>query len=299
MIDFRSVTIDSLRDIYYYFQFQDYRTCDFTLGGMFMWASYFKYEYAVFQETLFIKGVSETDPMETAFSVPIGKLQFHESFAVLKKYCILKNIKFVLSAVPENVKDLIISKYPFNVCKLTNWADYLYDIQSLASLSGKLYNKKRNHINKFKQMYPDFIYDRIDESNLREIQFFFRFFNSQNDKGNPIFQNEAIMTEYVLNNYSRFDFIGSFMKNNNHIIGFIIGEILSDTLYIHISKADKTHVGVYETLNKEFIADVLNKYPEIKYVNMEEDVGDEGLRKSKLSYHPIFILNKYNLTYVG
>ena len=299
MLDFRPVTIDSLKHIRHYFQFQDYRTCDFTIGGMFMWASYFEYEYAVFQETLFIKGVSEIDPAKTAFSVPIGRLLFHESLAVLKEYCTQKNITLILSAVPENVKDQIIPKYPFDSCQLTNWGDYLYSSQSLATLTGKLYNKKRNHVNRFKQRYPDFIYGRMDDLSLREVQFFFRFFNLQSEKDSPIFQNEAVMTEYVLNNYKQFDFIGSFIKSSNRIIGFIIGEILSDTLYIHISKADKTYDGVYETLNKEFVADIIRIYPEIKYVNMEEDVGDEGLRKSKLSYHPIFILNKYNLTYAG
>jgi len=299
MIDFRPVTIDSLKHIRYYFQFQNYRTCDFTVGGMFMWASYFKYEYAVFQETLFIKGVSEIDSTVTVFSVPVGKLQFHESFTVLKEYCVLKDIKLVLSAVPENIKNLIVTAYPFNVYELTNWADYLYESQSLATLSGKSYNKKRNHVNKFKQQYPDFVYGRMNESNLPAIQSFFHLFNSQNEKNNPIFQNEAEMTEYVLNNYKQFDFTGSFIKNDDSVIGFIIGEILSDTLYIHISKADKTYCGVYETLNKEFIADIIDRHPEIKYVNLEEDVGDEGLRKSKLSYHPIFILNKYNLSYAG
>jgi len=298
MLNFNPVTVDSLEDIRYYFQFQDYRTCDFTIGGMFMWAFFFKYEYAIFQETLFIKGVSEIDPTETAFSVPIGKLHFHESLAVLKEYCIRNNINLVLSAVPENVKDKIISIYPFVSYKLTNWADYLYDSQSLAFLSGRLYNKKRNHINKFKQMYPDgIIYDKITDTNLQEIQAFFRLFHSQNEKDNPIFQNEAVMTEYVLSNYKRFNFIGLSMKEKNRVIGFIIGEILSDTVYIHIVKADKSYAGVYETLNKKFIIDIINEYPEIKFVNMEEDVGDEGLRQFKLSYHPIAILNKYNLIY--
>ena len=82
------------------------------------------------------------------------------------------------------------------------------------------------------------------------------------------------------------------MNNQN-----IIGEILFDTLYIHINKADKKYEGIYEFMNRVFILETVKNYPFLKYANMEEDVGDEGLRKSKLSYHPIVLLNKYNLNF--
>jgi hypothetical protein len=266
------------------------------MGGLFMWADYFKYEYAVCEDTLFIKGVSVLDLSETAFSIPIGKLDTSASMEILKNHCRQNKIKLVLSAVPEEALASIHSTGSFHSFQLDNWADYLYEAEKLASLSGKAYNKKRNHVNKFMQTYPDFVFEKMDESNLPKTISFFQYFNSQYEKKNPLFYNEAKMTEYVLNHYRRFDFIGVLIKINNQVAGFTIGEVLADTLYTHIEKASRDYEGIYETLGMQFTKHIMQFYPDVKYVNKEDDAGDEGLRKSKLSYHPTLILNKYNLT---
>ena len=297
MIHFEPVTLDSLLEINRYFQYQNYRTCDFTIGGLFMWASYFRYEYAIYEDTLFIKGLSEINLSDTAFSIPIGKLTMKDSLAFLADFCKENMIPLILSAVPEQIIAELQKKFQITCTKLENWSDYLYDIQSLALLTGKLYNKKRNHINRFIQLYVDYSFSEITNSNLPELMLFFQNYNSQYVKNNPIFQQEAMMTDFILNHYSNFKFLGACLKINNEVAGFIIGEILRDTLYIHINKANKNYDGVYEFMNKMFVAETINKYPTLKYVNMEEDVGDEGLRKSKLSYHPIILLNKYNINF--
>jgi hypothetical protein len=189
------------------------------------------------------------------------------------------------------------NKFSTTSTKLVNWSDYLYDIQSLSLLSGKIYNKKRNHINKFLQLYSDYSCSEITKTNLPEIRLFFQQYNTLNVKNNPIFQQEAKMTDFILNHYSDFNFIGVCLKINNEVAGFMIGELLHDTLYIHINKANKNFEGVYEFMDKVFISETFKKYPFLKYVNKEEDVGDEGLRKSKLSYNPILLLNKYNINF--
>ena len=297
MIHFKPVTLKSLLEINHYFQCQNYRTCDFTIGGLFMWATYFKYEYSVYYDTLFIKGLSEINLSDTAFSIPIGKLSMDDSISFLYDFCKENKIPLILSAVPEKIIVELQNKFSTTCTKLENWSDYLYEIQSLSLLSGRLYNKKRNHINKFLQLYSDYSYSEITNSNLPELMLFFQKYNAQYIKNNPIFQQEAMMTDFILNNYSYFNFLSTCLKINNEVAGFIIGELLHDTLYIHINKANKKYEGIYEFMNKVFVAETVKKYPILKYVNMEEDVGDEGLRKSKLSYHPVLLLNKYNLNF--
>jgi hypothetical protein len=144
-------------------------------------------------------------------------------------------------------------------------------------------------------LYSNCFYSKINIHNIQEVISFYNEYNVVNKKDNPIFQNEAEMTEFVLRHYANFDFLGAFLKINDEFAGFIIGEIQHNILYIHIEKADKNYIGVNEYLHKTYITDILNSYPHLNYVNKEEDVGDEGLRKSKLSYYPIAILNKYNL----
>jgi hypothetical protein len=297
MLCFNPVTLESLPEINKYFQNQNFRTCDFTIGGLFMWASYFEYEYAIFKKTLFIKGLSEMNLQDITFSIPIGKLPMEDAINLLIDFCKEKKMDLILSAIPEQIIDVLLNKYSISCTKLENWSDYLYDIKSLATLQGKQYNKKRNHINKFYQLYQDYSYSEITTSNLPDLISFFQKYNNQNIKDNPIFQQEKMMTDFILKHYSDFNFIGSCLKINNDIAGFIIGEILHDTLYIHINKADKSFEGIYEFINKIFIEEINKNYPSLKYVNKEEDVGDKGLRKSKLSYHPIKLLNKYNLNF--
>ncbi|HPU63195.1 MAG TPA: phosphatidylglycerol lysyltransferase domain-containing protein, partial [Mobilitalea sp.] len=75
------------------------------------------------------------------------------------------------------------------------------------------------------------------------------------------------------------------------IVAMSVGEIINDTLYCHIEKADRNYHGSYQMIVREFAKNTITD--QVKYINREDDAGDEGLRKSKLSYHPYKLLNKY------
>ena len=92
------------------------------------------------------------------------------------------------------------------------------------------------------------------------------------------------------NNYFRYNLLGGILKIQNKIIAISVGEIINDTLFIHIEKANRMFLGAYQMINNEFA-----KYyaKDVTYINREEDVGDDGLRKAKLMYNPIKILKKY------
>ena len=294
-IEFKPIEIDDLPEISKILQCQTYRTCDFTIGGIFMWVPYFKYEYAIYAETLFIKGLSEINSSETAFSLPIGKLSVDDSIRVLQTYCEQNGLKFILSAVPIPAIDYLISTYKLVPQQLIDWSDYLYDATQLASLKGKLYNKKRNHTNRFSKTYPDYKYQRITSQNIFDVGFFFEQYKARHNEYNELFRNELNTTEIIVNNYFKFNFIGAVIEIENKIVAFTIGEVIKDTLYIHIEKAFSEYSGIYETINMKFASDIIEHYPQVLYINREEDVGDPGLRKAKLSYNPILILEKYNL----
>lgn len=297
MLVFKPVTLDAIAEIKDFLRLQPYRTCDFSIGGIYMWASYFKYEYAIFRDTLFMKGVSETDVSELAFSLPLGALPMKEAIGILREYCHKINRELVLSAVPEGAMRELVREYSCENYKLEDWTDYLYDGKLLATLPGTLYHKKRNHVSKFRREYPDAVYCRLDSSNIDKTLAFFETYRRQYDKWSPLYRNEMDMTEHVLKNFSRFHFLGAVLLIDDRVIGFTVGEVINDTLYVHIEKADKNFDGVYEALNMKFAEDVLATHPEVKYINREEDVGDEGLRKAKLSYHPVDLLGKYNLVF--
>lgn len=295
MLEFQPVTIDSLKEIDTYFPCQSYRTCDFTEGGLFMWASYFNYEYAVYKETLFVKGFAEDDMQDVSFAVPIGKMTLPEAIALLKHYCDERNIPLILSAVPQQAAVELQEAFACEVTELRDWADYLYDAEALASLKGRKYNKKRNRVNKFKSTWPDFEYQPLTPANLPEVKDFFDCFERSIGKDSSLFDYEESMVNVVLDNYKSFNFEGGLLKAEGRTVAFSIGEIVNDTLFVHIEKAFREYDGGYEVINQLFADDITRRYPQVAFINREEDVGDEGLRQAKLSYNPVEILNKYNI----
>ena len=112
-------------------------------------------------------------------------------------------------------------------------------------------------------------------------------------KDSTLFIYEKDNMNDILTNYNDLPFVGITLKVNNEVIGYTIGEIVNETLMVHVEKADKYYEGSFPTIQKLFSCYCLNKYPYLKIVNREDDAGVEGLRKAKLSYHPEILLEKY------
>ena len=294
MLDFQPITIESFRYIVPYLKLQSYRTCDFTIGGIYMWIDYFKYEYCIADDLLFIKGYAEDENKKTAFTLPIGTSPLSHGIALLKEYCDKHQIQLLLSAVPEEGKKQIEALFPScQAIPLPDWSDYLYNREELSTLPGRKFNKKRNRVNKFYKDYNDISHEPINENNIEEVKCFFHEFYSLNQKESLYFAYEEAMINQVLDNYFKLDMTGWILKAEGRIIGFSIGEIINDTLFVHIEKAFKQYAGAYEVINLLFAQNAATS--NVIYINREEDVGDPGLRKAKLSYHPTNILTKYNI----
>ena len=88
---------------------------------------------------------------------------------------------------------------------------------------------------------------------------------------------------------------GGLVRVGGQIVSFCVGERLDDTLLVHVEKADRAFKGAYQYINYRFVGEELARVP-FRYVNREDDTGDEGLRQAKLSYFPVHIMHKYHLT---
>lgn len=292
---FKPITLDSLHEIAPYLPRQSYRTCDFSIGGIYMWVGYFGYEYAICRDTLFIKGGEEDHLQNTAFAVPVGSLDLKDSLPLLGAYCRQHGLPFILSAVPEPAAQSIAELYGCPITELPDWGDYLYRATDLATLVGHRFNKKRNRVNKFKSTYPDFQYEAITPQNLPELIAFFDRYMQEYHKDSELFAYEESMVARVLREYDRLPFEGGVLRVGGEIAAFSVGEVVGDTLVVHIEKARKEVVGAYEAINLFYSAQMAEAHPEVQYINREDDAGDPGLREAKLSYNPETILKKYNI----
>lgn len=296
-IIFMPVSEDKMPLIWTYLKKTTERTTDFSYGGILMWVEYFRYEYAIYEDTLFIKGRLENDVTSPAFALPVGKLSLRDSINVLRKYCDDHEMPLRLSAVPQDAIEEFKNTYPNCVITpLLDWGDYLYDADMLSTLTGKKMNKKRNHVNKFHSLYPDWHLQDISIENLDETIKFMDAFEHEADL-NSMATLERKLTKKMLH-YCCSDIhpmFGVALYVKDKIVAISIGDVKQDTFFVHVEKALREYDGSYELINKEFASKILKNNPQIKYINREDDSGDIGLRIAKESYHPIEILEKYNI----
>ena len=191
-----------------------------------------------------------------------------------------KNLSFTYPAgEPENVKKAL--EFLMEYCKE----------KDVPSLAGKKLHGKRNHINKFKALYPDWSYEPLNDDNVEDcFQMALKWRNKNGCEDDPEKNAEMCVTLNSLRLYKELGLKGGVLKADGKIVAFTVGEPVSDdTFVVHIEKAFAEVDGAYPMINQQFVQHECMEY---EYVNREEDTGAEGLRKAKLSYRPAFLEEK-------
>ncbi len=206
------------------------------------------------------------------------------------------NAKFAFST--EDFANEVGDK--FVVSNDRDWAEYIYDAKEFIAMSGKKYHAKRNHIAKFKSEY-DYSIDSIKERDLFDLEKFEekwlerQTFDDDYLRGSARRENEILKTWYK----SALDgeILCDVLRVDNKVVGVTIGEIMpSGNAVVMYEKADVNFEGAYTFLAHEFAS---RHFRNCEYINRQEDMGLEGLRKSKLSYCPAFLLDKFVLSPVA
>ena len=173
--------------------------------------------------------------------------------------------------------------------------DYVYNIEDLAQLKGRKYQKKRNHVNRFRSLYPNWRVEPITSDNLpavREMADQWYAIRQQSDPTGS-YALEQIALERALAQYAELQLDGVALMDGDRILAFSIASRLTqDTFDVHFEKAQEDVDGAYAAINQAFAQYLQEKYPDIRYLDREEDMGLEGLRKAKLSYYPDHITEK-------
>lgn len=297
-LHFRKISHSDMPLIMSYFNRQTARTTDFSLGGILMWVDVFNYEFCIYEDTLFIKGVVEDDFSKPAFSIPLGRMSMRQCVRLLKEYCREQGITLEFSAVPVTALEELKALKPSQITELEDWADYLYDAEALAYLKGKKLSKKRNHVNRFMADYHDHQLVEMNPSNaVMALEFMNEYDKEGDDTPMAIIerrQTRCLIQEFIANPDGMF---GAMLMVAGKVVAFTLADIVGDTLFIHVEKALREVNGSYEAINTLFARHMLTLHPELRYINREDDSGDPGLRKAKESYHPLTKLRKYNVIF--
>lgn len=170
--------------------------------------------------------------------------------------------------------------------------EYVYAIDDLADLKGKKYQPKRNHINRFLAEYPDAVIRPLDEGTLPDAKNLAdRWYQRRTDEEDA--GMELVALNRAFTHWQALGLEGLVLYVGSQAVAMTMGSFLGeDTVDVHFEKADLDYNGAYAVINRAFARHIREKYPQVKFLNREEDMGIEGLRKAKLSYHPHHMVEK-------
>ena len=264
--------------------------CEYTFGNMYMWCGVYHTQIARFQD--FALAISNAEH-RASYCMPAGTGDRKAAIDAIRDDARQRGIPFVMHGVTPEGIDFLNEVFPgkFSFEPSRDDFDYIYSAESLIGLSGKKYHGKRNHISFFKKTF-DWQYERITPQNIDEC----RRMNEEWERINSERKPEEIATEqravnHAFNHFEELGLIGGLIRTQDGVVAYTIGEPINEQCFCtHIEKAFASVRGAYPIINNEFAIHELSGY---RYINREEDTGDEGLRKAKLSYYPEILLEKH------
>ncbi len=273
LLDIKPVTLSALPTLREAFSHYGGRLCDISAGNALFWRDYYDISY------LEIGASAALSYGENRFSLPYGT-QKDALSALLEAYPDAAFVNLTREEA-EGLDGYRIESAGRDFC------DYLYDAEALITLKGKKFAGQRNHINKFKSLYPDARFCELDVPLARE---FCRDYFENFGKKTAVSDYEYAALLHQIDNWDAYGQVGGMLVCEGKAIALSVGEVVGDTLIVHTEKADIRFAGAYPMMVQSFAAAFGQS---VRYINREEDLGIEGLRTSKLSYHPVALLEKF------
>ncbi|MDU3804458.1 DUF2156 domain-containing protein [Paraclostridium bifermentans] len=292
---FKDIEIDCKNILDKYFDLVDYEACEYCFTTLYMWKDLYNTKYYVEDDFAIVAGEYENKGF---IILPLAKKEnMNKAFDFIIKNFESQNKQIHLKAINKEVVEYLQSVYGdrFEYIEERNNFDYIYDGESLRTLAGRKNQKKRNHLNSFVKEYGDRVeYKKLEEADFDECINLLKEWSIDKEESIEL-DSEFKAIKRIFKNYEK-------LKDTLKISGiyidskleaFSIGEMLNDNMaVIHVEKANADIRGLYPYINQQFL---LNEFSDVEFVNREEDLGIEGLRKAKLSYHPVKFAEKYTV----
>ena len=292
---FKDIEIDCKNILDKYFDLVDYEACEYCFTTLYMWKDLYNTKYYVEDDFAIVAGEYENKGF---IILPLAKKEnMNKAFDFIIKNFERENKQIHLKAINKEVVEYLQSVYGdrFEYIEERNNFDYIYDGESLRTLAGRKNQKKRNHLNSFVKEYGDRVeYKKLEEVDFDECINLLKEWSKDKEESIEL-DSEFKAIKRIFKNYEK-------LKDTLNISGiyidskleaFSIGEMLNDNMaVIHVEKANADIRGLYPYINQQFL---LNEFSDVEFVNREEDLGIEGLRKAKLSYHPVKFAEKYTV----
>lgn len=293
MLDFRDIALEDKPTVEGYLKQSGFQGCEYSFVTMFIWRETYKTmiaEYGGFLVALW--RVQDA----RSYLYPAGRGSPEELARCVEAICRhgrQSGERWSIGGITKENTLLLESLFPGRFSFTTNrdWYDYIYNTCDLIDLSGKKYHSKRNHINKFIEINGTPDYRNITEDLIPECRKAYETWLREKGGAKGSFRAEYLAVKSCFDHYSALGLTGGAIMTRDGMCSFSLGSPLNDdTFDVHIEKAVQDCPRGFTVINQQFAEHAASGY---RYINREEDMGIEGLRKAKLSYHPAYLLEKY------
>lgn len=293
-MDFKKLTLEDKELFKKYINPYKFLSCEYSFTTLYIWKDACEIQYAIYKDALIIK--KKDFEGNYHFMQPLGYREedLQDILEYLAQYKKENNMDYVFKDLEEDfiekVKALCAEEQYMYIEEDRDNFDYLYEAEKLIKLSGKKLHGKKNHYNFFVKEY-NYEVKEIEEEVINDVIEAAEKWYVENNNDDKMLYYEMKSIEDLANNISLFNLKGIAVYVDGKVAAFSLGEKLNDKLaVIHIEKGDMNYRGIYSFINKTFI-DMC--FSDVKIINREQDLGIEGLRKAKLSYHPIKLEKKF------
>lgn len=296
-MQFKKLEQEDIVKLLPYFRVQDTRLCNYSAGVVFVWGKYNNTHYAEAEGCLILRDrYVQSDYFYYPISATGDEQAQFRALDAIEKHCREENVRLHFTAIPREKLSSLVLRYgtELHLSDIRRWRDYLYEKENFQNYPGGRYSGQRNHVNKFRKSYPDWEFCEYRSENFDEVKAFLEEYSASQFAKETIYADEEMRGAFgLLEHFDEFGMRAGFLRAGGKIVAFSAGEVCGDTMIVHIEKALRGYAGAYPALAQQFALRFCGEG--IRYINREDDAGDAGLRKSKLQYLPMCLLDKYNI----
>lgn len=294
MLAFRDITIEDKTEVERCASMISTHLCDHCFVDLYIWKNHYHTEICFQDDYLFVRCTSFPDGI-SMYLAPIGRGDLRAAVALLQQDAAEREVAFLMAAISEEMlpeyQQVFGDAFDFSASE--DSSDYIYLSEKLQTLSGKKLQSKRNLVNRFQATFAGrWNYIPLSPANTDDaFAFHIEWCKKHGCKKNLSFQGEANAVKLAFSHFTELSLHGGMLVLDNRVIAYTLGCRSRKDLYVvQIEKADSAIPGAYQMINQQFVK---ANCADVQYVNREEDLGIEGLRKAKRSYYPVIYGKKY------
>ena len=292
MIEFKPVRLEDKQIIERHTMPSGILNCDLAFANMYCWQAMYHSAWAVIDGFLVIRfhiGGSE----KIGYMQPVGEGDFAGIIPALRADAHAHGQRLRIIGLTDEGREMIRSMHAGLFAFESDRAleDYVYNAEDLRNLTGRRYQPKRNHINRFMSEYPDFRYENLTRDRFAECMQLEREWRRAHEGHTSELCAEQRAMQRAFDHFEELEMLGGCIYVGDKLVAFTFGSAVNDhTFDTHVEKADTDYDGAFTIINKLFAQHLPERFT---LINREEDLGLDGLRQAKLSYHPAFLQHKF------